>query len=152
MLRIADNDPNDSGRTITTYLYLSDAAQENTMEALRCLGYKGNDLAELADESIDTELLLPNDVSFPINYEEYNGTSRPKVGPIRRAGAGSVALKNKLEGNEAKQFGLRFKALCAAHPAGAEPKAKPAIAKPRTRQQAPINEDADDCGDFNPDF
>jgi hypothetical protein len=150
LLRVADDDPNEAGRTIQAYLYLTDAAQENTLEALRLMGFKSDDISDL-DGHIDAELVLPNDIRFPVSHEEYGGKLRAKVGKICKMSASTVALKNKLEGNEAKQFGLRFRSVCKAYPAGFEPKPKIAAAKPRTHG-APVNEDADDCGDFDPNF
>jgi hypothetical protein len=115
LLRVNDDcSSGDGGRTITAYLYLSEKAAPYSIESLRAMGWTGSDLSELADA--DCETALPNDVSFPINYEEYNGKSSPKVGPILPATGGGIVMKSRLTGAEAKQFGMQFRGLCAAVP------------------------------------
>lgn len=139
LLRVndGDNEPN-AGRTITTYLYLTDAAGPNTAEALRLMGFRGSDVSVLAPQDADIEKLLPREVSFPINYEEHNGKRSPKVGKICASGGGSIAVKNRLEGNEAKSFGMRFRALFDSVPAtGGAPKPAQAAQSNRGAQQKP---------------
>ena len=134
LLQVADGDQSgDGGKIISTYLFCTDNAIDNTVAALRLMGWTGNDLSEFEDSNaIDVATLLPNDVSFPINNEEYQGKVNAKVGKICKASSGKVAVKNKVEGAAAKSFGSRFKVACMAQPAkaGAQSLARPAPRQP----------------------
>ena len=134
LLQVSDGDASgDGGKIITAYLYCTDNAIDNTVTALRLMGWAGNDLSEFEDSNaISVDTLLPNEVSFPINNEEYQGQVNARVGKICKASAGKVAVKNKVEGAAAKSFGSRFKAACMAQPAkaGTQSQARPAPRQP----------------------
>lgn len=141
LLQVTDGDPSgDGGSIITWYGYCTDAAIDNTVAALRLMGWTGNDLSEFeSSEIISVDTLIPNEVSFPINHEEYQGKIVSKVGKICKASDGKVAVKNRVEGRAAKDFGARFRAACAANPASGgvapkqpAPKPRPALAKPQS--------------------
>jgi hypothetical protein len=142
-LQVTEGDPSgDEGKTITTYLYCTDAAIDNTVAALRLLGWTGDDLGVFGtDGEYSLEELLPNEVSFPIDFEEYNGNSQAKVGKICKASSGKIAVKTRLEGTAAKQFGQRFRSACAANPAegGAKPRNAPAAARPAAQRRPPVD-------------
>jgi hypothetical protein len=151
LLQVAMGDPSgDEGRVITAYLYCTEAAVLNTVEALRILGWQGENLGDFESSELkNVDELLPNDVTFPINNEEYNGNVNSKVGKICRASSGKIAIKNRIEGAAAKSFGARFKAACAAVPAGAAPVAKAAPkaatqARPAVKHKESLENDANE--------
>lgn len=131
----------ESGERVSTFLVFSDKAAKYSMDRLRALGWKGNDLTDLT--GIDQ-----NEVAVEVKYEEYQGEEKMKV--QIRTGSG-VVLKETLDANAKKAFGAKYKALAVRTPAvtatPAPPKVKPAP-KPGAAQAdfAP----ADDGGDEIP--
>jgi hypothetical protein len=148
LLQANEEDPSgDGGKIITTQLWCTEKAIANTVEALRIFGWTGIDLSDFESPTlIPAEELLPNEVSFPINNEEYNGKTYAKVGKICRASSSRVYVKNRLEGTAAKEFGARFRAACAAIPGAvpAQKRQEKAPAKKPPARQADMTDHANE--------
>ena len=97
--------------------WLTDAAADRTLEALRYCGWEGTDINDL--QGLDA-----NEVELVIEQEDYNGRSYPKVKWVNRAGG--LAHKTPLVGDKARAFAQtmkdRIRALDAAK--GTRPAAK----------------------------
>ena len=148
LLQIVPGDTSgDEGRVISTNLYCTEAAIMNTLDALRIFGWTGTNLAEFESSEVrKVESLLPNEVSFFVKIEEYDGKQYSKVGKICRASSGKVIIKNRIEGNAARDFGARFRAACSAVPAnGGQPTVSnnPPVQRPSPAQRAPVNRPAE---------
>lgn len=148
LLQVSDGDVSgDGGKIITWYGYCTDNAIDNTIAALRLMGWTGNDLSDFeSSEAITVDVLLPSEVSFPINFEEYQGKQVAKVGKICKASAGKVAVKNRIEGRAAKDFGARFRAACAANPASKSAQPTPARQPPKQLSRSEDSPEAQNDG------
>src|SRR5208337_1473042 len=73
----------DLGRSVTTFLYFSTAAKPYSIERLRALGWKGNDIRDLS--GIDA-----NEVDVEVRSEPYEGKQQWRVEIL--TGPGRVVL------------------------------------------------------------
>lgn len=73
---------------------------DKTIEALRALGWEGDDLSNLT--GIDKNL-----VRFGVKHEEHQGVTRAKVNWIGRAGG--LAVRNRLTGDALASFSAKMK-------------------------------------------
>jgi hypothetical protein len=119
-------------RTLTTFLHFSAAAAPYAIERLRALGWKGDDLLDLA--GIDQQ-----DVDVQVKYETYDGKERMKVEIM--TGGGRVKLENTMSEQQKRAFAARMKAFTkttGASSGGARPAApspRPAAAAPAQRRE-----------------
>ena len=86
-------------RTCTTFLYFSQAAAPYSFERLRALGWKGDDIRNLA--GIDA-----NEVDVEVRNESYQGKTQWRVEIL--TGPGRVTLSNTLD---KEAFAARLKAV-----------------------------------------
>ena len=98
----------ENGRHIAAYLYFSEAAADRSIESLRTMGWKGDDLFALTVED------LPEQVSLVIEPEEYEGKWTSKVKWINRAGGLNMA--DPMDDARRRQFAARMKARTRAVP------------------------------------
>lgn len=89
-----------NGETITWFGYFTEDTEDRTMESLRILGWKGDDLSNL-------EGVGDNDVRIVIEEEEYQGQVRSKVKWINKIGG--LALKTPMTAQQAKAFAAQMK-------------------------------------------
>lgn len=109
----------ETGEKVSTFLVFSDKSAPFSIERLRALGWKGNDLSNL-------EGVGDNDADIEIKYEIYNGQEKMKVQVL--TGGGGVVLKDKLDDKGKKAFAAKYAALAKAAPiVGAAPEKKPAL-------------------------
>lgn len=137
----------DAGHCITWYGYFTDDTTQRTIESLRHLGWKGNNLSVL--DGIDQ-----NVVSIEINHEEYNGEQQAKVRWINAPGG--LAMKEVMDPAEALQFARSMKGAVVQANATAKAKASgaakaPAASAPRAQQRAAAKP-ANAANDAPPDF
>jgi hypothetical protein len=86
---------------LTWYGHLTDKTFERTVESLRLLGWKGDDLSDLT--GVDS-----NDVNVVIGYEpDLQGEIRARVQWINQIGG--VVVSNRLNPSEAAIFAQRMK-------------------------------------------
>lgn len=85
----------DAGHSITWFGYFTEKTQQRTIESLRHLGWKGDDLSAL--DGIDA-----NEVSIEIHHEEYNGEQQAKVKWINASGG--LAMRDAMGAADAKAF------------------------------------------------
>ena len=126
---------------ITWYGYLTDAAFNRTIEALRHCGWKGDDLSDL--QGLDA-----NEVELVLAEEEYKGHVNIRVQWVNKPGG--LAVKAPLAADKAKAFAAsmrdRIRGLDASKGKPAAPAAKkPTPPKmPPAMQSAPASNPPDD--------
>lgn len=106
-----------AGETITWIGVFHDTQDRNGMtgserviESLQFMGWRGDELAELAgvDDARIREL-LPDEVELACDVDTYEGKTRLKVQWINRAGSGRFAFKEALAGNDLKTFSSQMR-------------------------------------------
>ncbi len=104
----------DAGRNVTYFGGFTPAqdgkqkgSYDFTVEALRNMGWTGDDLAELEQLAMDGK--LANEVSLVIAHEEYNGKIGVKVKWVNRPGGGAVKLKKPMDAAAVKVFAAAMK-------------------------------------------
>jgi hypothetical protein len=128
-LKILDTDH--LGDSITWFGYFTEKTQERTLEALRILGWKTDDLSNL-------DGITDNEVSITVEEEEYMGEVKPKVQWINRIGG--IALKERMSPAEAQAFARQMKGAALASRAGMAPAAtagKPPAPRAPAQRPAP---------------
>jgi hypothetical protein len=93
-----------AGQSITARLYFTEKTFDRSIESMRYMGWKGDDLSNI--QGLDS-----NDVEIVVEHEEYEGQTRARVKWINRIG-GAAAAK-PLEASKAKSFAERMKARVA---------------------------------------
>lgn len=92
----------DIGEKASTFLVFTDAAAPYSIDRLRALGWKGDDLSNL--DGIDA-----NEVGVQVKYEMFEGQEKMKVQIL--TGGGSVKLKDQLDDKGKKAFAAKYKDL-----------------------------------------
>jgi hypothetical protein len=102
------------GQSITWFGFFTEATTNSTFKALRTAGWKGTDLSELSD------LSNPDapEVYLVIEHETYEGKKTAKVRWVNSAGG--LALKARLEPEQAKAFAARMRDQLAAFDAASK--------------------------------
>ena len=111
----------DMGQTVTWFGYFTDGTWKRTMESLRYMGWRGDDLSDLGP--------LDQQVEIVVELDEYNGKIRPKVQWVNRPGGGRVKLEKPLGDSELKKFAAQMKQRA---------KSVPVVAGPTVQTSAPI--------------
>ena len=103
--------PDFAGETIAWIgTFAAGKATDITIEALQNFGWKGDDLAELADlDAAACEKLLPDVVSLACELDEYNGDVTLKAKWVNKPGAGRFAFKKPLSGADLKAFAAQMR-------------------------------------------
>lgn len=122
----------DIGEKVSCFLVFSDKSAPYSVERLRALGWRGDDLSRL--DGIDA-----NEVDVEVRYEEYKGERKMKV-EIRTSGG--VVLKDKLDDKGKRAFAAKYAQLAKASPVVAAP-AQPAR-RPAPAPAPAANDTADD--------
>jgi hypothetical protein len=94
----------DIGEKVSTFLVFSDKSASYSIERLRALGWRGNDLSDLS--GIDE-----NEVDVGVAYEDYQGEQKMKVQILT---GGGVVLKNKLDDKGKRAFAAKYADLAKA--------------------------------------
>ena len=118
------------GETITWFGFFTEATTERTLDSLRLLGWKGDDLFDLSG-------IGETEARAVLDEEDYNGEMRLKVKWIN--GPGGLALKAPMNESQARAFAARMKGTVLAHKqtAGQPAALKPRAAVPASRQAPP---------------
>ncbi len=104
------------GETIAWFGHFTDKTAERTLESLRHAGWKGDELADLADlDEAAVRAALPDPVDLACEVEageDENGQVRDKlkVRWVNKAGGGRFEFKTKLEGGDLRAFSAQMKA------------------------------------------
>jgi hypothetical protein len=88
------------GRTLTTFLYFSDAAAPWSLERLKACGWAGDNVTDLA--GIDK-----NEIDIQVKYEEWNGQPKLRVEILTGSG-GKVQLADQMDDKTKRAFGARM--------------------------------------------
>lgn len=108
-----------AGETITWIGTFHETADKNGMtgaeriiESLQFMGWRGDELAELAGvDDARIRDLLPDEVELVCEMDLYDGKNRLKVKWVNRLGAGRFVFKEQLEGNDLKQFSSQMRGM-----------------------------------------
>lgn len=103
---------------LTWYGYFTDAAFDKTLDALRTMGWSGDDLSDLT--GLDT-----NEVSLVVADEVYDGKTSARILWVNKLSSGP-AVRSVLEGGAAKSFAAAMKDRVRAHRAATGAATKPA--------------------------
>jgi len=101
VVRVKTLEGESSGQTISWFGYFTPKTEERTMQSLRYMGWKGNDLMNLG--------ALRQEFEIVVEHEEYEGRLRAKVAWINRLGGGQVKLKNPMGDDELRHFAAQMK-------------------------------------------
>lgn len=101
-------------RTLTVFLYFTEAGMPYALEKLRACGWTGDDVLNLKD--VDK-----NEIDVSIKYEDYKGEKKMRVDIS--AGAGRVVLQNALDDKSKRSFQAIVKNALKAAGATPAPKA-----------------------------
>jgi hypothetical protein len=110
--KLTDASDPDFGYSISWFGFFTDKALQRTIESLRYLGWKGDDLAELP--TLAETGMLPEEVDLVVEHEEYKGALRAKVAWVNKPGGGRVQLAKPMEADSLKSFAARMKGSIAA--------------------------------------
>lgn len=136
-LQILDDDH--AGETLAWYGFFTEKTQERTLEALRILGWKTDDLSDL-------DGITSNEIDVVVKEEEFEGVVRLRAAWINRRGG--AVLKAPMSPQEAKAFAasMRGKAVASRAATGTPTAGKPAAQRPRTaaKEQPPVSGETDD--------
>lgn len=139
-MSIVDGDQ--AGNSLTWFGHFTPDTTSRTLESLRHLGWKSDDLSDL-------DGILDNEVEIVVEHDVYNGKTSAKIAWVNRLGTG-LALKERLDPAAAKAFAARMRGEVVAHNAkakaagGATPKHQERSAAPRNGQQRPPFDSDDD--------
>lgn len=120
---VSEDDP-DHGYSISWFGFFTEKALKRTIESLRYIGWKGDDLAELP--GLAETGMLADEVDLVVEHEEYEGQLKAKVSWVNKPGGGRVQLAKPMEADSLKSFAARMKGSIAA-----------AERAPRQRSNAP---------------
>lgn len=94
-----------AGERITWMGTFSDNSTEITIKALDAMGFRGDDISDLENlDDVGAAQLLGDQVSIVCEPDTYDGDTNLKVRWVNKPGSGRFAFKEKLEGQELKQF------------------------------------------------
>jgi hypothetical protein len=136
-----------AGESLTWYGYFTEKTLERTLESLRHLGWKTDDLSDLAGVG-DAEVAIVVD-----HEEDQNGTLRARVRWVNAPGSGGIAMKDRLDGGAAKAFALRMKGAAVASRSKVAPRnaSAPRQAPARTNGTVPRTSSQEEASPFDAD-
>jgi hypothetical protein len=119
--------------------WLTDKTLERTVESLRTMGWKGEDLTEIADGAGGLDA---NEVSLVVQDEEYNGKWYPRVQWVNASRGATI--QGQLKGDAVKSFAaqMREKIRAIGAASGAKPGAPQAQRQPQKPKVAPPTDPA----------
>jgi len=109
-----------AGSRLAWFGYFTQDSADRTIEALRLVGFKGDDLATLPTQKLGQR------VSIVVEEEEYDGKVRSKIAWINRLGGGGMKLERTMDANELRLFAAQLKARVRSKPEVAGEAAAPA--------------------------
>jgi len=128
-------DGEEAGRFMTWFGYFSEKTSERTVEALRLLGWQGDDITKL-------EGLGSRRVSIVVEHEDYDGKTNAKIQWVNRLGGLGVKLKTPMDDKAKRVFAAKMKGL--AKLTAALPPEDPALLQRQGGAMPPPPADADD--------
>ena len=88
--------------------YFTEKTYARTIESLRYLGFKGDDLAALDSQRMGEQ------VSITIEDEEYDGKTHSRIQWVNRLNSGGPSVKKPIEGTALRAFAAQMKSRVAA--------------------------------------
>lgn len=92
-----------AGRHIAYIGYFTENTTQRTVESLRYMGFKGNELATAITQKLD------NEVEIVVEHEEYDGKWRAKVAWVNRVGGGAFKLAEPMNKGALAKFSAQMK-------------------------------------------
>lgn len=92
-----------AGTVIPWFGFFSKAAAKRTVESLRYMGFKGDDLTTLASQTLDQK------VSILVEHNEYNDKVYPRVAFVNKVGGGAMKLKSPMNEKQIREFAAVMK-------------------------------------------
>jgi hypothetical protein len=89
-------------RRITWYGFFTEATSERTLESLRHMGWKGDDLSDLSG-------ITDNEVYIVVDHEDYQGKTQARVRWVNSGAGGALAMKATMDKARAQAFAARMK-------------------------------------------
>lgn len=93
--------PEVAGQHLAWFGFFTEKTWERTIESLRYCGFRGDDLSELPNQ------VLSSEVQLVVEHEEWEGRTRAKVAWVNRSGG--VQLKNPMKQDDLKRFAAMMK-------------------------------------------
>ena len=81
------------------------------MKALRAVGFQGDDLSAIFDQTLN------NKVQIVVDHDTYDGKTRAKVQWVNVPGAGGFSFAKPMKRDEMRRFGAEMKSIAKATPA-----------------------------------
>jgi hypothetical protein len=146
IMLLPDQHEDVDGRHLTWYGQFTEKAEPFTLKSLRVLGWKGDDISDLSGivDGPECEAVIGHE-------QDLQGEWRHRVRFIQALGAGGVAMKSKMNEDQAKAFAERMRGRVLAMsrataatppPSAKQPAAAPAAKKPPQRSKAQQAADA----------
>jgi hypothetical protein len=91
------------GQKVPWFGYFTDKSWERTIQSLRYMGFKGNDLSTLDAQTLDQI------VSLSVEESEWDGKTHMRVSWVNELGGGGVKLANPMAANDLRHFAAQMK-------------------------------------------
>ncbi len=92
-----------AGQKIPWFGYFTDKSWERTIQSLRYMGFKGDDLSTLDAQALDQS------VSISVEESEWEGKTHMRIAWVNELGGGGVKLANPMAANDIRQFAAQMK-------------------------------------------
>lgn len=118
------------GNKLTWFGYFTEKTWQNTVKALRCCGFKGDDLSQIETQTLDQE------VSIVVEPNTWEGKTTMRIAWVNAASNG-VKLANPMAADELRRFAAAMKSrVCQVQPVAGK-KAEPGKVSPETASDEP---------------
>lgn len=92
-----------AGHRLTWFGYFTEKTTARTIQALRYCGFRGDDLAAAAAQTLDQQ------VSITVEHAEYNGKVSAKVAWVNAPGGGGFKLSAPMKRDDMRKFAAEMK-------------------------------------------
>ena len=96
----------DRGTVLPWWGYFTNKTSERTVESLRFMGFKGDDLFKAGEQELDQV------VQVLVEHNTYEGKTRARIAFVNAMGGGAMTLKNPLSDKDVRAFAATMKNSC----------------------------------------
>lgn len=114
-----------AGRTLTWFGFFTEKTWARTMDALRYMGWRSDDISDLG--------ALDKEVEIVVTHETYEGETRARIQWVNEIGGGRIKLHSPMDAKELRMFAASMRS-----------KAQGKMAKAQGSDQPPHAADDDD--------
>jgi hypothetical protein len=122
------------GSKLTWFGYFTDKTWNKTVEALRCCGFKGDDLYQIESQTLDQE------VSIVVEPNTWEGKTTMRIAWVNAASSG-IKLANPMGSDDLRRFAATMKSRVAQVKPVEGKKAEKSAAQPATANDEPTPPD-----------